>query len=391
MAKFLFIVPPFTGHINPTLSTGKCLLEKGHSVAWIGHDSIIKNKIPSGGTFIPIVADTTFNINKYLEKLKNIRGIKSIKYLFEDVLLPLAHSMHDHIQPGVDQYKPDIIICDQQTWAGFIVAIKNNIPYATSCTTSAAISSPFDEFTRVSEWSDNIIINLQKHYGIKGDRVRTISELLTLIYSTKSLVGDDIVFPKSYKFVGPAIEKRPHDEYFPWGKFKTSYSKKIFFSFGTLNSEWGKKIFQSIYNIYKNTEYQIICSAPKDFFPLIPKNFIVEPFVPQLEILPNIDLVFSHAGHNTVCETLAHGIPLVLCPVKDDQSIVAHQCVMAGVGERVKFGRLNERILKETIEKVLNDKKYKEKAKLIQKSLINAGGSNKAAEYLIQSVASTSN
>ncbi len=31
MAKFAFIVPPLTGHVNPTLSIGATLLERGHS------------------------------------------------------------------------------------------------------------------------------------------------------------------------------------------------------------------------------------------------------------------------------------------------------------------------------------------------------------------------
>lgn len=36
MSKFLFVVPPFFGHINPSLSIGRTLLEKGHEVAWAG-------------------------------------------------------------------------------------------------------------------------------------------------------------------------------------------------------------------------------------------------------------------------------------------------------------------------------------------------------------------
>jgi UDP:flavonoid glycosyltransferase YjiC (YdhE family) len=38
MAKFVFVVPPLTGHINPTLSMGTALLERGHRVGWITLD-----------------------------------------------------------------------------------------------------------------------------------------------------------------------------------------------------------------------------------------------------------------------------------------------------------------------------------------------------------------
>ena len=44
MAKFAFIVPPLTGHVNPTLSIGATLLERGHEVAWISLDPTLEAK-----------------------------------------------------------------------------------------------------------------------------------------------------------------------------------------------------------------------------------------------------------------------------------------------------------------------------------------------------------
>ncbi|MEF9479316.1 hypothetical protein OWR28_17625 [Chryseobacterium sp. 1B4] len=46
MAKFAFIVPPLTGHVNPTLSIGAALLERGHEVAWISLDPTLEAKLP---------------------------------------------------------------------------------------------------------------------------------------------------------------------------------------------------------------------------------------------------------------------------------------------------------------------------------------------------------
>ena len=42
----------------------------------------------------------------------------------------------------------------------------------------------------------------------------------------------------------------------------------------------------------------------------------------------------THGGHNTVCEALAHGLPLVVAPIRDDQPTVAAQVVQAGAGVR---------------------------------------------------------
>ena len=73
-------------------------------------------------------------------------------------------------------------------------------------------------------------------------------------------------------------------------------------------------------------------------------NILVLERVPQLALLPHLDAVVSHGGHNTVCEALAHGLPLVLAPIRDDQPIVADQVVAAGAGAAgaVRPGRATE-------------------------------------------------
>ena len=36
MSRFLFVVPPMAGHVNPTLPVGRELAARGHDVAWAG-------------------------------------------------------------------------------------------------------------------------------------------------------------------------------------------------------------------------------------------------------------------------------------------------------------------------------------------------------------------
>ncbi|MGY0037992.1 hypothetical protein [Pedobacter sp. NJ-S-72] len=52
MSRFLFVVPPFFGHISPTLSIGSTLIARGHEVKWIGITPLADKHIPEGGEFI---------------------------------------------------------------------------------------------------------------------------------------------------------------------------------------------------------------------------------------------------------------------------------------------------------------------------------------------------
>ncbi|HEX8935250.1 MAG TPA: nucleotide disphospho-sugar-binding domain-containing protein, partial [Pseudonocardiaceae bacterium] len=97
---------------------------------------------------------------------------------------------------------------------------------------------------------------------------------------------------------------------------------------------------------------------------------------------PHLDAVVSHAGHNTVCEALAYGVPLVLAPIRDDQPVIARQVTDAGAGVRVRFGRVGTTELQEAITTVLDDPSYRGAARRVQASFAAAGGAATAADHL---------
>jgi UDP:flavonoid glycosyltransferase YjiC (YdhE family) len=92
--------------------------------------------------------------------------------------------------------------------------------------------------------------------------------------------------------------------------------------------------------------------------------------------------VVSHGGHNTVCESLAHGLPLVVTPIRDDQPIIAQQVVEAGAGVRLRFARLTAAQLRAGVRAVLDDPAYRQGAGRIRDSFAAAGGACAAADHL---------
>ena len=55
----------------------------------------------------------------------------------------------------------------------------------------------------------------------------------------------------------------------------------------------------------------------------LPGDPIVVSYAPQLEVVKRAALVITHAGLNTVLESLAEGVPLVAIPLGNDQPGVA--------------------------------------------------------------------
>lgn len=111
-------------------------------------------------------------------------------------------------------------------------------------------------------------------------------------------------------------------------------------------------------------------------------HVLLQEYVPQLPLLAHLDAVVCHGGHNTVCEALAHGLPLVVAPVRDDQPIVAQQVEAAGAGIRVRFGRPRADDIHAALSGVLDGPDHRRAARRIQASFAAAGGAAAAADRL---------
>jgi MGT family glycosyltransferase len=151
---------------------------------------------------------------------------------------------------------------------------------------------------------------------------------------------------------------------------------------GTVNFDAGERFFRTALEaVAPLTDVQAVVNAPAAGLDP-PPNVLLAARVPQLELLPHLDAVVCHAGHNTTCEALAYGLPLVVAPIRDDQPAVSAQVTEAGAGVRVKFGRVGAEELRAAIRAVLDDPGYAAGAARIRKSFEAAGGAQAAAQRL---------
>ena len=386
--RFLFIVPPLTGHVNPTLGLGAELLKNKHEVAWISIDPQLEKRLPTGGTFL--ILDT--DINKHeKERIKNeilelgkkaVYGLDSLKFLYDEVLIPMNAGMLDGIKKLIDAYKPDIIINDHQIFAAAVAVIQKNIPYVTSVTAPAAIKVNKD-LPMIHVWEGDQIIKFQKSVGLDSDKRLDCSKLLTIVYTSKKLFGESDL-DNYYQFIGPVINRGDFTDDFDWCKLQSMNNRpKILVTIGTTFDHSLKQQFlRKVTEAFENEMMGVVIISDPELFDYIPDNFIVCKQIPQLKLIPLMDAVVCHGGHNTVCEALSYAKPLVVLPVAYDQSYVASTVVDSGSGIRLNFNRFKAQQLKDAVNKVLYDKKYSENAQTVQKSFEEAGGVTKAVKLL---------
>jgi UDP:flavonoid glycosyltransferase YjiC (YdhE family) len=127
---------------------------------------------------------------------------------------------------------------------------------------------------------------------------------------------------------------------------------------------------------------QAVFNTTTDAVDAVAGDIVVAPRVPVLELLPRLAGVVCHGGLGTVTETLAHGCPLVIAPIRYDQPIVAAQVAAVGAGVRVRFGRATPHQLRTALTAILDDERYRAAACRVADGFAAAGGAPAAARHL---------
>lgn len=390
MPRFTFIVPPLTGHINPTLSIGKLLAEKGHEVTWISVSNDMAGVIPEGCKLV-VIPNLSSDEEKaeqdemvYRAMTQHVYGIESLMFLYEKALLPLNKYILDRLPQIIEENPTDLIITDLQVFAGAVFAFRAGIPYVTSVTTPAAIKRS-DLLPQIYDWEMENIIAFQKEAGIVCDERVDCSKTATLVYTSELFYGQHSL-PDYYRFIGPSVNtKRDHID-FDWDSLeKFGDRPKILLSIGTTFDHQIAKghFYDKAAEAFGDMDITVIAvTGPDSFTKGIPDNFVLKKRVPQLELLPHMDAVVCHAGHNTVVESLFNGVPLAVLPIAYDQSYVAGRVTECGAGIRLNFNRFTPAALRDAVHTLLTEKEYRENACKIGNSFREARGVIKAVEIL---------
>jgi MGT family glycosyltransferase len=117
-----------------------------------------------------------------------------------------------------------------------------------------------------------------------------------------------------------------------------------------------------------------------------PSNAIIVKQAPQLELLKQTSVCITHAGLNTVLESLAQGVPQVAIPVTYDQPAVAARTAHKQTGAVTSLDKLTADHLSSLLDEVLNNCAYRDNARKLQRAIAEANGLSVAADLVEESL-----
>jgi UDP:flavonoid glycosyltransferase YjiC (YdhE family) len=138
-----------------------------------------------------------------------------------------------------------------------------------------------------------------------------------------------------------------------------------------------------------NTPHRYVVSkGPQHAEYELADNMVGEEFLPQVTVLPQVDLVITHGGNNTTTECLHFGKPMVMLPIFWDQHDNAQRIDETGFGVRLPTYSFGKGDLPGAIDRLLSDRQLQGRLATVSERLQANPGNEWAAE-LIEQVAST--
>jgi MGT family glycosyltransferase len=211
-----------------------------------------------------------------------------------------------------------------------------------------------------------------------------LSTLAQIAQLPESLEFDVPGRPAVLHYTGPFVDagQRPPVE-FPWEWLDGR--PVIYASLGTMQNG-SETIFRTIAEACTGLNAQLVISLGGGLEPerlgALAGDPIVVRYAPQLELVKGAAVVITHAGLNTVLESLSEGVPLVALPLGNDQPGVAARVKARGAGLVIPQQKLTAKKLRAAVRSVLENEKYRDAAQWLKNAFRKADGLNRAADVI---------
>jgi zeaxanthin glucosyltransferase len=415
MTHFGILCPNATGHLNPAIALAKELQRRGHQItffqvldgqakieaAGLGFHAIGASELPKGST------------RQTLKTLGTLSSLAAMNYSIRWIQ-QTAEVFFNEAPAAIRAMQVDALLVDQVSPEGASIAEFLEIPFISLCCAlpiNQDISVP--PFVTPWHYSPSRLAILRNRMGYTFLK-RMTKPIMQTINQHRQQLGlplyqnpregfsnlaqisqqpVDFEFPRqdlpeTFHFAGPFLDDRAREPIdFPFEKL--TGQPLIYASLGTLQNQQ-MAIFHRIAQACADLPVQLVISLGNSDSQL-PSELLGSPIVvayaPQLELLKKATLTITHAGLNTVLESLANGVPMVAIPITNDQPAVGARLARTGAGVVVPLSRLSVPRLRTAVRQILAQESYRNNAQQLQASIQKTNGVRYAADIVERSLA----
>ena len=185
------------------------------------------------------------------------------------------------------------------------------------------------------------------------------------------------------------VESSVRDTEEPWSvpdSLRDGDGSLVYLSLGSLGSA-DVELMRRLVDVLARTRHRYIVSkGPRADELELADNMWGEARVPQTSIIPEVDLVITHGGNNTVTESLHFGKPMVVLPLFWDQYDNAQRMQELGYGVRLATYDFADDELTGAVDGLLGDEAFRSDLDVLGERIWDQEGTRVAAD-LIEDIA----
>jgi MGT family glycosyltransferase len=397
--RVVCIAIPEKGHLHPLLPTLRGLERNGHSVvvaavrdvaATLRHAHLharmeVLAVPPPPASFVTSGA-------VFAERLREPAWLSS---WIEALLIDSVPAQVPAIEALLQRERPDVVVADPMLYAAAIACARLGIPWA-GLSSSLNPVTPRSWQVTLKETLDRLS---EKRRALFVDHDVAVprffvsdaeSPWLNVVFSvdawaSRAAAENPRVFAVGAPFDDDEAAHRDDDDVpFAFERLRAD-RQKLYVSFGS-QAFFQPRLFGLVIAAARALELQVIASVgdlvdDDLFMAAAPADAILARSVPQLALLPRVDVFVSHGGANSVVEALWCARPLVLLPLCNDQPLQARFVEAAGAGVVVDVDTVAEARLVAAIRQALAGP-CAERMKTLSQALRAGGGPSVVVELI---------
>jgi UDP:flavonoid glycosyltransferase YjiC (YdhE family) len=156
----------------------------------------------------------------------------------------------------------------------------------------------------------------------------------------------------------------------------------IYLSLGSLGAG-DVELMQRLIDLLGQTPHRVLVSTgPQHELLRLADNMAGAEFLPQVSVLPQMDLVITHAGNNTVTECIHFGRPMLALPIFWDQHDNATRVEEAGFGARLDTYHFEDSELGTAVDRLLAANGMRKHLDSVSSRLRSSSGAERAADLI---------
>jgi len=221
-----------------------------------------------------------------------------------------------------------------------------------------------------------------------GQRSVSAHNLFDVVEGDLTLLADVPEFaptrdlPPTVRYVGPVLWQ-PRMAPPAWLAALSARRPTVYV---TMGSSGDRRLFETAVQAFANTEYQVLMTTGPVGLAAqeLPSNVFLAPYAPGAALMARADVCVNHGGNGTIYQALAAGVPVVGVPTHADQQVQLQLCERSGAGLCLPESRLGAAALRQAVEAVRADARYRESARALSRAIARHDGARTAARLVAE-------